>query len=821
MKKVRKGDKMELIDPRQMLTAVVDAAPVCLCVLDSQGRVVMAEGSSFPEIGLLTDAITGTPAETVWDGYDTLTRAMRGALDGDPATATVVAGDRALEARFLPVAGDGGTSHVVAVVSDVTARYAGMVQIPAREEFLQGILDTVVDGIITIDELGLIRDFNPAAAEIFGYHPSEVVGKRVDMLMPEPHRSAHDGYIQRYIETGVGMAVGTRREISGLRKDGTVFPMEVSISELKVGEHRHFTGIVRDITERKEAERALRASEERYALAARGANDGLWDWDLDRNTIYFSQRWKAMLGCEEHDIGNSPDEWLDRIHQEDVARFCADVEAHLQGRTATFKSEYRIRGRSGEILRMLARGVAVRDEQGRPYRMAGSQADITDQKRAEERLIHDALHDALTGLPNRTLLCERLGQALARIRRNPDQKFALAVLNLDRFRVVNESLGHNAGDDLLAAVARRLENRLRPGHTLARLGADNFGILVEDIASPKDARTEVERLNKAISEPFTMHGREVFTSSRIGIVFGTPTYNAADEMVRDAELTMSRVKRDGIARIRVFDKKLHSEAVGIMQTETDLRKAIEQQRLIVYYQPIVALATGRVAGFEALARLDHPQRGIVPPSEFIGVAEETGLIVPLCQKVMSDACAQTAEWQRRFGLEGRLTVSVNLSARNVVDDGLFAMTEGVLAESGLTPKNLRVEITESLMMTNPGLIARVLGRLKSLGVGLALDDFGTGYSSFSHLRRFPLDTLKIDRSFVIRMISEARDQELVRIIIMLAHTLGLDVIAEGVETAAHVEGLLNLRCEYAQGFHYAAPLPADEAEDMLLRQGAG
>lgn len=813
----QKPGKLDLIDPRRMLSAVVDAAPVAVCVIDPSGRIVMAEGEGFDEIGLGAKSPVGKTVDTIWDGIETLRSAIRLAIGGEAATATAVVGDRALEARFLPVDdGDGALAHIVTVISDVTARYDGLVNIPHREEFLQGILDTVVDGIITIDELGLIRDFNPAAAQIFGYQPAEVIGKTVNMLMPEPYRSSHDAHIARYLATGETSVVGARRETIGLRKDGTEFPMELSISELKVGEHRHFTGVARDITERKAAERALRESEERYALAAKGANDGLWDWNLDDGTIYYSPRWKAMLGWEEHEIGASPDEWLSRVHHDDVAGVTADIEAHLTGRTATFHTEYRIRRKSGEILHMVARGVAVRGQDGRPYRMAGSQSDISEQKRAEQRLIHGALHDALTGLPNRTLLSDRLGQALARMARNPQLSFALATFNLDRFRVVNESLGLGAGDDLLLAVARRLENRLRPGDTLARLDADNFAVLLEDTRSVEEAEANVERLREVIDQPFTMGGHEVFTSARIGIVMGERGYQASD-MLRDAELAMQRAKRDG-GRVMQFNKSLRREAVGLMEAETDLRRAIERDGVAVYYQPIVDLGSGRVAGFEALARIDHPERGIIPPSEFIGIAEDTGLIVPLCRQVMAQACARTADWQSRFGLAGQLSVSVNLSARNVADDGLYGMLGDVLRESQLPAHNLRVEITESLMMANPELMTQTLARLKSLGIGLALDDFGTGYSSLSHLRRFPLDTLKIDRSFVLRMISEARDQELVRIIVILAHTLGLDVVAEGVESAEHAAGLRALRCEYAQGFHYAAPLPAEEAE-ALLRNG--
>jgi PAS domain S-box-containing protein/diguanylate cyclase (GGDEF)-like protein len=811
--------KADQIDARRMLSAVVEAAPVALCVIGQDGCLELVQGQPFPALGLIPGEAEGRRAKDVWKSYDILNAALTRAIAGEPATATVVAGDTAVEFRLLPIAGTRGrAAHVFAVAVDVTARYAGMVQIPEREEYLQGILDTVVDGIVTIDELGLIRDFNPAAAEMFGYQPHEVVGKTVTILMPEPYRSDHDGHIRRYLETGRTHVIGRRRETVGLRKDGTIFPMEIAVSELKVGEHRHFTGIVRDITEQQEAERALRESEERYALAAKGANDGLWDWDLENGTIYYSPRWKSMLGYDDVEIGASPEEWTKRIHRDDVERFQQDLEAHLQGRTATLHSEYRIRRKSGEILHMVARGVAMRDVDGHPYRMAGSQSDVTERRRAEERLVHDALHDALTGLANRTLMNDRLGQALVRLKRNPAMGFALAMLNLDRFRVVNESLGHTVGDDLLLAVSRRLENQLQPGDTLARLGADSFALLMEDVDDEASARKRVEGIQRVVGQPYRLGGREVFSSVSVGIVAGDGEYLSANDILRNAELALSRAKKHGKGKAEIYHETLHREAVGIMETETDLRKAIEENRVVAYYQPIIELDTGRIVGFEALARIEHPDRGIIPPSEFIGIAEDTGLIVPLCEHVLAQACGQTARWCDEMKLDDGLAVSVNLSARNLADDGLFGKLEQVLADTGLAPGNLRVEITESLIMANPELMEQVLARLKTLELGLALDDFGTGYSSLSHLQRFPLDTLKIDRSFVARIDSETRDQELAGIIVMLAHTLGLDVVAEGVETAAHAGHLRELGCEYVQGFHYAAPLRAEDAGE-LLRSG--
>jgi len=562
---------------------------------------------------------------------------------------------------------------------------------------------------------------------------------------------------------------------------------------------------------------ALGQTEARYALAALGANDGLWDWNLKDGTIYLSSRWRSMLGLKDEVLKNSPEEWLSRIHPDDLVLFCQEFDSHLEGKNNQFEHEYRMRHANGTFRWMQVRGLVVREADGKAYRMAGSQSDITDRKQAEERLLYGALHDSLTGLPNRALLLDRIGQALARMERNEDHKFALAILDLDRFMVVNESLGHGAGDELLVSLSRRLEAELGPGDTLARLGGDEFAFLIEEHEDIEGVKAFIKRLQKVISSPFELSGEEIFISASFGIVLGTPRYSRANDMLRDADLAMYRAKKEGKSGFEVFEEQRHRPRFDQLQVETSLRYALNEGWIHVFYQPIVDLKSRKIKGFEALSRLIHPSHGIMPPSEFIGIAEETGLIVPLGEQVLKMACAKTVEWQRQYGLGDDLTISVNFSARHLADESILALLSDVLAETGLPAKSLKIEITETLIMSNPELAAQTLDRIKKLGVTLSLDDFGTGYSSLGYLRRFPIDTLKMDRSFVGRMDTDSRDLELVRMIIQLAHTLGMEVVSEGIETKSQLDLLTELDCEFGQGFYFAKPLPADEAVQLLAK----
>jgi diguanylate cyclase (GGDEF)-like protein/PAS domain S-box-containing protein len=554
----------------------------------------------------------------------------------------------------------------------------------------------------------------------------------------------------------------------------------------------------------------LRKNKERYALAVRGANDGIWDWDLVKGRIYYAPRWKAITGHGE--VGDSPEEWLGRIHPDDVERVHEEIDAHLDGRAPHFESEHRIRHADGGYRWVFSRGVAIRGEDGKPTRMAGSMSNITDRKAAEEQLVHDALHDALTGLPNRALFLDRLSQSLKRSEREPHSRCAVLFMDLDRFKVVNDGFNHAVGDQLLVAVARRLSSSLRPGDTVARIGGDEFSILLDGVRSIEEAKEIASRTQSALSAPFRIEGRELVVTASVGIAVNHEGSRSV-ELLRNADIAMYNAKREGSSRSAVFNTTMHRRVVTRLKLETELREAIESEEIQVYYQPIIELATGLPRGFEALARWPDPTA--IHPGEFIPVAEETGLIRQLGRLVLHKACGQLAEWLARGTADAGMTVSVNVSGRQLVEPELTADVTSALEQSGLPPEALRLEITESSILHDPGRIPALLDRLERRGVRAQIDDFGTGYSSLSFLRRFPGDALKIDRSFVRSILQEDGSEEIVRAIIGLAHSLNLGSIAEGVEDTGQLRALYELGCERAQGFLFAEPLPVDQLEDRI------
>ncbi len=565
---------------------------------------------------------------------------------------------------------------------------------------------------------------------------------------------------------------------------------------------------------RKRAEEALRESEERYALAARGANDGLWDWDLTTNRMRFSPRWKAMLGWEEHEIGDDPEEWFRRIHPDDADRVRADVAAHLAEQTPHYEDEYRMLHHDGNYLWMQGRGIANRNAQGEAYRMAGSQTDITRGK----------VVDVLTGLPNRLLFLDRLARSLERARRRKDRTFAVIFLDLDGFKLINDNLGHLIGDQVLVAIAARLEATVRStdsiarfgkNHTIARLGGDEFTILLEEITSLTDVRGVADRIAADLAVPFSIGGQEAAPTASIGIALYNPSYRNPEEMLRDADIAMYSAKSHGKGRYEIFDAAMRANTLARLQLESELRRGIDRREFENYYQVIVSLKTGRILGFEALIRWRHATRGTIAPKEFIPVAEESGLIVPIGHWSLESACQQMRIWQARFRKDPPLVINANISPRYFLQPDLLQQCRAVLEETQLSNSSLTVEVTEKAMIADPEGSIRLMHRLKSLGIRISLDDFGTGYSSLSYLHRFPLDSVKIDRSFIARIME---DDEMVRNILSLGRNLGLHVIAEGVETAEQAARLRELGCEYAQGFYFSVPVNAQEATDLLAEE---
>jgi diguanylate cyclase (GGDEF)-like protein/PAS domain S-box-containing protein len=568
---------------------------------------------------------------------------------------------------------------------------------------------------------------------------------------------------------------------------------------------------IRAQLQRKSAEHALKQSEQRYALASQATQEGLWDWDLLQDMVFFSARWKEMLGYQDDEIGNRPEEWLDRVHPSDASQVRDTLLAHRRGQTLRYECEHRIRHKDGTYRWVLSRALAVRDQDGAAIRLAGSQTDITGSKMA----------DSLTSLPNRLFLIQRLEWLIHRRQRNTGESFGLIMLDLDGFKLINDSLGHLTGDRLLVEIASGLQNAVRTtaeADIVARLGGDEFAVIVQHMSSAGAAAAVAERIQQRFRAPVMLQGRPLFPTFSMGVVQCAPEHQTPDDLLRDADTAMYHAKARGKGRFEIFEPSMRVRAVARMELETDLRLAAETGNFALVYQPKVWLSNRRMAGFEALLRWPHPRRGLLPPSEFIELAEETGLIVTIGAWALREACRQTAQWQAQFPSDPPLAIGVNLSTRQFAQPDLVDTVREALENSGLAPGSLQLEVTESVLIRDPENTLRALVALRTLSVGVHLDDFGTGYSSLAYLHRFPFDTLKIDRSFIARLGTDRETSEIVQSVIRLAENLGIGVVAEGVETEDQLEALQKLRCKYGQGFLFSRPLPPGAVADLLATQ---
>ncbi len=558
---------------------------------------------------------------------------------------------------------------------------------------------------------------------------------------------------------------------------------------------------------------ALRSSEEKFRSAFDYATIGMAIVSPEGRWLQVNHSLCDIIGYTEAELLAAT--FQEIAHAEDLANVHENLTHLVEGRINSYQTEQRYVHKAGREVWVHLGASVVHNSQGHTPHLIFQIQDITDRKRAEEQLLHDAFHDALTGLPNRALFMDHTKMAIQRSRRDEGRLFAALFLDLDRFKVINDSLGHMIGDQLLVGIARRLETCLRPGDTVARLGGDEFTILLEDLVETADAVEVAERVQEIVSQPFNIGGHEVFTTASIGIAPSTIGYDHADDLLRDADTAMYRAKLLGKKRHIVFDKAMHERAVKLLQLEIDLRRAVDREEFFLQYQPIISLDSGEISGFEALIRWQHPERGFVAPNEFISVAEETGLIIPIGQWVLRVACQQMQRWREQLTDGRELTMSVNLSGKQFSQPDLTEQIASILRETGLPSSCLKLEITESMVMENIDTAIGMLTQLRALGVELAIDDFGTGYSSLSYLHRFPINTLKIDRSFVSRMLDNNENEEIVRTIVTLARSLEMNVVAEGVETTGQLEQLRSLDCDYGQGYLFSKPLPIAEAFQLL------
>lgn len=729
------------------------------------------------------------------------------------------------------------------------------------EEQFRLLINGVKDyAIFMLDLHGSIISWNAGAENITGYHATEMIGRNASCFDCDVIMASKNLQQALHIARTSGQFEAERWY---LRKDGTRFWANIAIAPLyDETELRGFSQVTHDITERQQAQAARihaqvmeaakvelekevrdrQRAEERLAKLnscfLRFGSDpneninhltALCGELLEATHILYSRLEDELSHNSEQQNTFTSDNPLDTINSPGSIQFISNLQNSPDTKTDLIISRDQLQTYLGHPIKCHGKNIGAlcafyqkdfvpNEEDKKIISIVAAAISVEEErKRAKSQLIHHAFHDTLTGLPNRALLMDRLTHILKRAKRHQNGQFAVLFLDLDRFKVVNDSLGHIVGDQLLVDFAHRLRGCLRAGDTVARLGGDEFAIILEDIQHVNDATQVAQRIQQALKQPFSLSGNQVFTTASIGIAMHTSNYSQPEELLRDADTAMYRAKLAGKARYALFNEAMHAIAVERLQLENDLRWALERQELQLFYQPIIALQTGKIYGFEALLRWQHPTLGLVSPSKFIPAAEETGLIVSIGEWVLSEACQQMSEWQCQFPSQP-LAINVNLSAKQLVQPDFVEQVRQVLQTTQLAPSSLKLEITESAIAPNTQTATSMLSQLKALGIELCMDDFGTGYSSLSYLHRLPIDTLKIDRSFISCIEFGSENLEIVQTIITLAHNLGMAVVAEGVETAQQLGKLKEMQCEFGQGYFFDRPLDGSTAWALIANQ---
>lgn len=723
--------------------------------------------------------------------------------------------------------GAGDIVGVVLVFSDITERFR------AEEVLLltRFSVDAASDPLFWMTPEARLVDVNEAACRALGYSREELLHMHLsdfDVLYDA------ERWAQRFDELRQRGSITF--ESRHCTRDGKVFPVEVVANYVTYGNEERNCCFVRDITARKAAEAALKEKEERWKFALEGSAEGVWDWNIQGGEVVFSRRWKELIGYSDAEIANDLFEWTSRVHPDDWPRLMAALQAHIDGKTSSLETEFRMSCKDGSWLWMLGRGKVVsRDAEGKALRMVGTNADISERKASADKIERLAFYDPLTSLPNRRLMLDRLEQAVASAARHGRQG-ALMLLDMDNFKTLNDTLGHDVGDQFLVEVARRLQASVRECDTVARLGGDEFVVILEGL-NPEEGRNDKDKLAAvqaenvarkildAMSQTYQLSlaageglssSRSYHCTSSIGITLFEGNDVSVDELMKRADTAMYQAKGAGRNALRFFDPEMQAEVTARAALDNDLREALRDNQFCLHYQPQVD-QSGRWIGAEALVRWNHPDRGIVYPAEFVQQAELTGLILPLGDWVISAACSQLAEWAVVPELS-ELTVAVNVSARQFRQPEFVSQVLAIVERSGANPKRLKLELTESLLLENYEDIIAKMEALKALGIGFSLDDFGTGYSSLAYLKRLPLDQLKIDQSFVRDVLIDQNDASIACTIVALANSMGMSVIAEGVETEAQRRFLAANGCLTYQGYLFGRPMPvADFCKGAMAR----
>lgn len=684
----------------------------------------------------------------------------------------------------------------------------------AEEELLRfrASMDLSGDMIVLIDHATMrFADVNDTACRLLGYSREDLLRMGPQDIVPE----SREELARIYDEMIANAASHDSMKSRYIRKDGSSFPFESTRRVLRSGDSWLIVAISRDISERIASEAALRESNERFDSAVRATNDVIWDWNFATGELWWNENLAEVFGYRIEEIDRTNRFREDSIHPADRQRVASGVDNAVKSGEENWGDEYRFRRRDGTYAFVYDRGRLIRDGSGKPVRMIGAMADVTARKEAEQRLSYLAQFDTLTNLPNRHLFRDRLAQTLVQAQRGHGQVGVMFV-DLDRFKNVNDTLGHEAGDKLLVLVAASLNESLREGDTVGRISGDEFAIVLANLAKAEDAAIVARKVINGLAHSFDVAGHKVFVTASIGISVSPNDGTDAETLLKNSNTAMHRAKEQGRNGYQFYLPAMNERAMHRLQLETGLRVALERSEFLLHYQPKIDLASNSISGFEALLRWQHPERGLIPPAQFIPILEDTGLIVPVGEWVLLQACRQIEGW-RAQGIEPR-PVAVNLSARQFQQKNLDEVIARVLKETGIDPAHLELELTESMLMHDAAEAARTLQTLKNYGIRLAVDDFGTGYSSLAYLRRFPIDALKVDRAFIHDLTTNAEDATITLAIINLAHSLKLGVVAEGVETSAQVSFLKENGCDEAQGFYFARPLAIEECTKTLVEK---
>jgi diguanylate cyclase (GGDEF)-like protein/PAS domain S-box-containing protein len=802
----------------QRMRALVEHSDNLVEIIDARARIQWISPACQSVLGWRQDELTGRQsAELVHpDDLDTIALAFLEAIDSPMGRSSAARGRIAcangewkwLECAFTNRIDDPAVRGIIGNFRDISEQLSAETALAENERLFRSLAQSSPTGIYQQDaELGCVY-VNETWQEITGLTFEQAMGDGWRQMVHPEDRGWLGVDLARPIDDTPLTA-----EFRIQRPDGEVRWVAIRTQPMTDDDGNVIGGIgaMGDITERMEAQRDT----QRLTDIFEATHDIVGIADREGQMLYFNASARRFFGLPEHG-GLEGENLLDKFTEETATRLTEEIRPELEA-NGMWYGELSIVRADGKRVPVLAQLLTHNDADGKFEFFSGVMHDISERKRFESELAHQATHDPLTSLPNRVLLLDRLEQALERAQRH-HKRVAVLFLDLDHFKVVNDSLGHGVGDRLLVAIAERLKTVVRPGDTIARFGGDEFVVLCEDLETQADAIAVAERVNGVISGPFPMDESEVFIGVSIGIAFPDDIDAEPGTLIRDADAAMYRAKERGRARFEVFDNQMRASAVDRLDIENALRRAQERRELRVLYQPIISLVTGRVIGVEALIRWEHPERGMLNPGEFIRVAEETGLIVPMGAWVLDQSCRQIMRWQASIPDLGPLKISVNLSGRQLGHPNLVADVKQIISDTHINPSQVELEITESVLMDDVEMSEDALGQLKKLGVKLAVDDFGTGYSSLSYLRRFPVDVLKVDQSFLDGLGEDPSDSAIVTAIVTLAHTLGLSAVGEGVETQTQLDELRHLGCDMAQGFLMARPGTGHDVEELLARR---